>query len=210
VNPTDIFSLDWVTSLGWVASFWAWEGWSALVAIGTLSLAAVTGFLVLRARQQIDSQLQIARMSQAPFVKPLEWPDPMNDDHRWGDGTEFWLRNAGKGAAWDIRCHLEWPAQNWTWDLGPLTLGPNEEGAAATVGEPTRRMLGDEWIAAHGHLVYRDSMGNEWKTEFRLEGGRTGPLRMIVGPYSRLEERARRRARRSSRRSGQGQRPAQT
>ncbi len=37
-----------------VASFFTWSGWSFFVALGTLSLAGVTGWLAWESRQQIE------------------------------------------------------------------------------------------------------------------------------------------------------------
>jgi hypothetical protein len=106
-----------------IASPWA-LGWDALVAIGTLSLAAGTYWLARTTKKVASADVANLRAQWRPMLVPTG--DPIFEANRetgqWTGGIP--IRNSGRGPALYVRATLEPP--NYSpdpWSLGAISPG---------------------------------------------------------------------------------------
>ena len=149
-----------------------WEfGWNALVAIGTLTLAVVTGWLALTTRRLARSSVAEARSQARPALIPglgsrgsvvpnavtverLEYAAPQQR-------LFVNVRNSGRGPALFVRVALE--PTGGSPSSGPLAaMAPGDETQLVFDGQQER----DRWQVL---LDYRDLAGRTYSTAILIE-----------------------------------------
>jgi hypothetical protein len=118
---------------------WAF-GWSALVAIGTLTLAGVTWRLASSTRRMAGATAKLARetadeiaASYRPVVVPVaDGVRSIIDEEPYGWTLRFEIKNSGTGPAAFIRAVHD-PSGNApeNWSLGSLAPGGQERSSFA-------------------------------------------------------------------------------
>jgi hypothetical protein len=142
-------------------------GWDALVAVGTLSLAAVTGGLAFLTWRLAAATAAEARSQARPALIPAqEYDDPRTLaplEHRAASGElHVSIRNAGRGPALFVRVALEPTGDSPT--SGPL--------AAMAAGDVVRLAFSvearppDRWQVL---LDYRDLAGRTYSSAIVIE-----------------------------------------
>jgi hypothetical protein len=146
-----------------------WEfGWESLVAIGTLSLAAVTGYLSWKTRTLAQATTnEVAAQSRPLLVPgrrgpaPSTFPDqPIHYDIDEGQFV-ITIRNDGSGPAFFVRAEMD-PGGDTAglWNLG--SLGPGAEASlnfSANDFPPHKQVL----------LDYRDFAGRPFSSALVLQ-----------------------------------------
>lgn len=102
-----------------------WEfGWSALVAIGTLSLAGVTAWLAWTTRRVARADLANLRAQWRPVLVPRGDPVFASDPATGEWKAQLTIQNSGRGPALYIRATLD-PINNSPdhWSLGAMAPG---------------------------------------------------------------------------------------
>lgn len=142
------------------AGAWAF-GWEALVAIGTLALAAATAGLAWSARQEtakvaeeaaaVKDQVQLQREQLEAGSRPLVLPIMGADDLPGLQGSPHVLiRNAGTGPALNVRGSLYWKVTaGGASSLHPQVLAAGAEVAAKVLGDGIRV----HWATVVGYLL---------------------------------------------------------
>ena len=183
------------------ASVGPWTfGWDALVAIGTLALAAVTFALVLVTKRSVDAakdEIGIERRRIEAGQWPRVFPMPLD---RWVASRESYsggqssrvlpIKNGGTGVALNVHGQLDFTGQGGpVVELVNTSLGANDtidivldwptpEAGIYWQGEG---LIGD-WSDCTGWLDYEGVGGESWRTSFRIstEGDR-GFRRVRIG-----------------------------
>lgn len=147
-----------------------WEfGWDALVAVGTLALAAVTGSLALMTWRLARAAGAEARSQTRPVLIPgvggaiagAVSTNPLEHDVT-RQQLRINVRNAGRGPALFVRVALE-PSSSSPTD-GPLAaMAPGDEVQLVFDGESRQRT---RWQVL---LDYRDVAGRPYSTTLLIE-----------------------------------------
>jgi hypothetical protein len=148
----------------------AWTfGWNALVAVGTLALAAVTALLALSTRRLARDTARLAEETAdeiASSIRPLLVPVAetartyiVEDPH--GLTLRMTVRNGGSGPAAFVRAfHDPSETSPENWSLGSLARGESVELVFRVLSyTPTSQVL----------LDYRDLAGRTYSTAIVLE-----------------------------------------
>ena len=183
------------------AGVWTF-GWDALVAIGTIGLALVTGYLAWQTRGSvreirneaaaIGRQVGLEREQLVAMHRPLVYPHAstawVNKLALGVPNPDILLRNTGSGPAYNIEGGLCWrDGPGGPSPLTPLALGAGEEAYASVLGQG----IEVNWDAAVGYVKYRDLSDIEWQTHFRyhVDGDGNRSVRVVhVGTTQELGE----------------------
>lgn len=145
-----------------------WEfGWDALVAVGTISLAAVTGVLAFMTWRLARSTAAEARSQARPALIPALGSDepgtlPSLEHRAASQELHVAIRNAGRGPALFVRVALE-PTGGSPSD-GPLAaMAPGDD--VRLIFSAEARPL-DRWQVL---LDYRDLAGRTYSTAIVIE-----------------------------------------
>jgi hypothetical protein len=172
---------------------WKWEGWPALVAIGTLLLALATGVLAWftyqvtkESRDEIVLEQRRLEAAQRPIMLPAALeprPKAIGDPQR-----ALIFMNAGPGAALNVVCRLRWspPSGHTVW-LPKLHVRP---GGSAEL--PVGGAGGSDWLLVKGAIVCDDLAGDAWQTDFVIRSvDESQPATLDVQPPRRIDAQAR-------------------
>ncbi|MFG2811470.1 COG1361 family protein [Streptomyces massasporeus] len=154
-----------------------WEfGWDALVAIGTLVLAAFTWRLAARTRQLAKETAADQRAQWRPVLIPHHnTPEELDSGNplpavkfkRVAEHLSVYVRNAGRGPALHVRAQLQGEltlANPWDWSIGALAPGDVQELYFLPVpgAQSALQVL----------LDYRDLAGRSYSTSITIRAPR--------------------------------------
>ena len=149
------------------------------VAIGTLALATITAWSVLRSGAQLKIERQRLEGSQWPSIIPTPsdaWLNSTGEYEGEASALVVPVTNTGPGTALAVGGKMTFPGRGWV-HFAPTNLpaghptdlrlqwppretgGPNAEGPVLN------------WNGVFGEISYGDVAGAKWLTNFRVEVG---------------------------------------
>jgi hypothetical protein len=162
--------------------FFAWYGWSALVAIGTLALSAGTVWLGVQAKKQVDGEWAREWAAQRPEVYPLM-------THEWVRGTGLYdrrrrnllpLKNGGRGPALNVHGEItavSSDGREYKRKILAGTIAPGDVLDGRTAPDEV-----EVWRTVRGVLRYRDLVEGAYETHFEFSEAEGGELFLEVQP----------------------------
>jgi len=154
-------------------------GWSLLIAIAGLTVAALTYFSNREALRQeqadrkkaIDDAWAFEWAAQRPVLYPVLSQMTAN--------PVLPVKNAGRGPALNVVAEIEYHDDagkldgHWAFGFGAVAVGDIESaGIGPSVAPP--------WHGVSGVLRYSDLAGGEYETPFRFSPGSRGGLQLTV------------------------------
>jgi hypothetical protein len=157
-----------VSVVGSVTSWhgWGWDGWSALVAFGTILLALVTWRLARSTAGEIRLERDRLAAAQRPHVFPATYT-------AWVDGTGRYenrelhvipVINGGPGVALNVRGTLIFSDQTFV-GLVPTSLSAGQSHDMRLNWGGAAR---EDWTDAEGTLTYQDVTGQTFTSTFAV------------------------------------------
>jgi hypothetical protein len=169
--------------------WWEWPGWEACVALGTLALAAGTGWLAWSTRRLAKQTQSDVEAQWVPVILPSV--DPVQ-----GQNANYWvpIENAGRGPA--LHGFVRWSDQG-AWH-GPFTLGPGgtrvipiPAGVSGPITLNSAEWLTIEYESINGSPAYesRFLIAFDDRGRDQRRGDKGWILRIADSDYKRLRER---------------------
>jgi hypothetical protein len=154
--------------------------WNLLVAVGTLGLAAMTGWLAWATRSVVrESRAEVAAIGRqvgveerqlALAIDPMVWPVTPVEWARGevaGRGVLLHLKNGGGGPALDAEGEVHWlpepGGERKTSKILPVTIAGGDE-AVALLDKPI-----ESYGGARGAIRYGSIDKKSWQTDFLFD-----------------------------------------
>jgi hypothetical protein len=174
-----------------VTATWTF-GWDALVAIGTLSLAAGTGWLAWTTRKVARADLESLRAQWRPMLLPYGEPTFTSDAETGSWTGLISVQNRGRGPALYVRATLD-PANVSPdhWSLGAISPDEARElrfGALPMLDVRYQLLLDYRDLAGHSYssALVIDFPASPTPEEPRFAEGRFYDVKLLEVPVTQL------------------------